>query len=244
MDFQRELFLCDLHFPDVDYNALETMFSYCKSKRFTYVILGGDLVDFKAVSNWLIEPDLRSLKNEIEQLEDFLQLIRDRFKKSKIVYIEGNHEERLTRYLYSRAPELHKLPALEIENLLKLPEKRIQIVRNKQNRIENKPTFSISGLFHLHGHEVKITSNVINPAKIMSEKTRSSCIFGHHHRSSEWTITDLNKRTYHSVSVGCLCKLSQDYSTYNNWNHGFAIVEYQNGAFKIHNKKIIGNEVL
>jgi predicted phosphodiesterase len=244
MDFQKELFLCDLHFPDVDYNALETMFTYCKSQKFTYIVLGGDLVDFKAISGWLIEPDQKSLKNEINELKDFLALLRDRFKKSKIYYVEGNHEERLYRYLYTRAPELDKLPVLEIENLLQLKDFNIKYVKNKQNKIDNKITFNVNNLYHLHGHEIKITSNVINPAKIMFEKMHSNCIFGHHHRSAEWVVTDLSGQTFQSVSVGCLCNLSQDYSPYNNWNHGFAIVEYyNNNRFKIYNKRIIDRDV-
>ncbi|MGB9674576.1 MAG: metallophosphoesterase [Nanopusillaceae archaeon] len=246
MKLERELFISDLHYPnEFNLKAFNLILDYVKKMKIDYLVIGGDLVDFKSVSNWLTPLEERSLEFELNEVLDFVNFLSDRFKRSTKIYIEGNHEERLTKYLHSRAPELDSLKILEIDNLLRLSDKSIKYVKNKDNRFIGKLTFNINGLYHLHGHEVKISSNVINPAKIMFERLGRSVIFGHHHRSSEWIYRNIEDSYFQSVSVGSVSNLNPDYSAYNNWNNGFAIIEYySDNSFKIFNKKIINNNIV
>lgn len=245
MKLERELFLCDLHFPnEFDYKSYSMMLDFISNKKIDYVVIGGDLVDFKSISSWNKNIDERSLQSDILIVDDFLKNIVSRFKRSKIYYIEGNHEERLYSYLCRKAPELSKLKSLEIDSLLNLKSKGITYIRNKEIRILGERTFDINGLYHLHGHEVRMNYNVINPSKNMFEKLGNSVIFGHYHKSAEWIFKNMDNQYFVSVSTGCLSNLHPDYSTYNYWNNGFAIVEYESDKFRIYNKKIIGNSIV
>ena len=39
--------------------------------------------------------------------------------------------------------------------------------------------------------------------------------------------------------------MNPDYAIINNWNHGFAVIEYEdNGDFTVFNKKIINGKVV
>ena len=242
---ERELFFGDLHIPQSDSRALETMWNYTNEERFDKIVIGGDLVDFESVSNFVRDPNQRDLKKEIEYARTFLADLRNRFPKAQIFYIQGNHEFRLERFVQTKAPELWNLDELSVSNLLRLDQSNIIWINNHDIIMKVGQPFKIGHLYHLHGHEVRVNWNAVNIARLIYLKTQANVIMGHHHTSQEYTQRILNGDTHICTSVGCLSSLVLPYSIVNNWNHGFATIEYNvSGSFTVQNKKIIDNTVV
>jgi len=72
----------------------------------------------------------------------------------------------------------------------------------------------------------------------MFKYTIDHTIFGHHHRTQEKIFKRVDESTLWVGANGCLCgKL--EYAPLNNWNHGFATIDYgNNGTFRAHLHKI------
>lgn len=87
-------------------------------KADTVVILG-DFVDFFSVSHWSKDPSRAlTLADEIAHAETLLDEIEERSPGTRRIYIAGNHEDRLQRYLQDKAPELFQF--IDVPKLLHL----------------------------------------------------------------------------------------------------------------------------
>jgi predicted phosphodiesterase len=243
---ERKAFLLfDPHIPYHNQQALDIALTYAREWDPDELILAGDFVDFKDVSHWKQDPDRMDFKDEIDLVRMFLTHIRSTFPHKKIVYIEGNHEHRLTRYLWTKAPELCRLPELAVDSLLDLSKLDIEYVSNVARMNSGLEPYQLGKLYVLHGHEVYMTGNVVNMARNMYLKTHVNTIFGHHHQSQQHIFKKLDNTHEGSWMVGCTCKLSESYMPMNNWIGGFATVKYftNTGLFKVRNKIIIGGDV-
>ena len=85
------------------------------------IVLLGDMVDFAEGSKrWPVTPDLRATTQPtIDELNWWLTRLRVAAPQAEIVYLEGNHEDRIDRALASHMPELSELcPAGEVAPLV------------------------------------------------------------------------------------------------------------------------------
>ncbi len=234
--YRRIGILSDVHFPFHDYTALKTALKKLYEYEIDTLILNGDIVDFMSVSFWEKRPEYRNLERERKLAITSLEKIREIFKDVKIIYKEGNHEERLERYLSRKAPELYDLEELQVENFLKLRDMGIDYVKNKR-RIE------AGELDIIHGHEYRSFASV-NIAISFLRKSFKNVLLGHFHRKQEDTKKTIRDELNGAWVVGCLCDLKPDYSPHNEWTHGFAFVElFEGGHFRVSNHTIQGEEV-
>ena len=112
----------DIHFPFQDDNAIKAFFKFLKEHTVDTIILNGDILDFYDVSSFDKDPDrINSLQKEINLAKRFFKRLREVSPNSKIIFIKGNHSERLERYL-KKHPELYSLDVLKLPNLLGLQE--------------------------------------------------------------------------------------------------------------------------
>jgi predicted phosphodiesterase len=244
---ERKAFLMyDPHIPYHDLNAYAVAINYAKEWQPDDVIIGGDFADFKHVSFWKDAPGRANFSDEIAIVKGYLTNLRNVFPLQRIIYLEGNHEARLARYLYTKAPELYGLPELTVPTLLKLDDLDIQYVSNISLLTNGQSPLSLGKLFVLHGHEVKMSWDGINLARTMYLRTHRNVIFGHHHQAQHFTFKKLDGKHDGSWMVGGLCQLSEAYQPMNNWIHGFATVKYNpvTGYFKVRNKIILDGQVL
>lgn len=243
---RKALLLYDPHIPYQDQDAYDTVLNYAEEWQPDDIIIGGDFADFKQVSFWKDAPGRSTLSDEINTVKRYLMGLRETFPIQRIVYLEGNHEARLARYLYTKAPELYGLPELTVPTLLKLADLNIEYVSNISLLTHNQNPFKLGKLFVLHGHEVKMSWDGINLARTMYLRTHQNVIFGHHHQAQQFTFKKLDGKHDGSWMVGGLCRLSESYMPMNNWIHGFATVKYNpvTGYFKVRNKIIIDGQVL
>src|SRR5690606_9319118 len=94
------------HAPYHDQAAWDVMLKAAYALKPTMVVVLGDFCDFYAVSSHSRDPSRgKRLKPEVEQAKGLLSDLDDLNAKRK-VFVEGNHEDRLRRYLWDKAPAL------------------------------------------------------------------------------------------------------------------------------------------
>jgi hypothetical protein len=148
--------------------------------------------------------------------------------------------------MWSKAPELCRLPELTVPYLLDLEPLGIEYVSNVDRLSHGEAPFRLGKLYILHGHEVPMSYSGVALARTMYLKTHVNVIFGHYHQSQQYIFKKLDNTHEGSWMVGCLCRLSEAYAPQNNWVGGFCTVKYNlsSGFFKVRNKLILENQVL
>ena len=244
LSFHRALGLYDIHIPHHDPAAVRTAIAHGKKLGVDCVIIGGDLCDFYAISAWERDPRRRNLGDEVESCKLFLEHLRSVFPKAQIVLQEGNHEERLWRYVWARCPELATVRGgngaemMNLSTVLDLEEYGVRLVADK------RPILAGEHLYLLHGHEFRaMFNNPVNPARGLYLRAKANAICGHLHQTSNHTEMGLEK-VVSCWSVGCLCDLHPNYMPLNKHNNGLCIVELNGDAWRVENLKIINGNVV
>lgn len=124
------LLIPDCHVPYQDKRAYALMLRAARSAGIKNVAILGDYLDFYAVSSHSKDPRKVDLGWEVEQGCVALDGLDAQFKGEKI-YISGNHEDRLARYLMDKAPELFE--TVKVEKLLGLKDRGWRYVPYKQH---------------------------------------------------------------------------------------------------------------
>jgi len=230
------LFLSDIHLPYHDINALTLALNYGKQKQVNTIYLNGDILDIYKGSFHEQDPKNRDVSYELEQGRLFLDLLKREFPKAKIFYKFGNHEVRWERFLRVKAPVCLGMDEFRLDVLLKLGEKGVTFIENKQLVIAGK-------LHMIHGNEYK-GGGGINVARTLWLRAGDNVIAGDKHKTQSGLKTNIDKSVTGTWSVGCLCELNPDYLPFNEWNLGFAhIVIESNGNFAVDNKQIIDGKI-
>lgn len=103
------LFVPDAHHPFADMKAWRLLLRVGRALKPKHLVVLGDLADFYAVSSHSKNPARRaSLAEEVEYVGHRLDELDALGARNKL-FVEGNHEDRLSRYLSDRAPELFGL---------------------------------------------------------------------------------------------------------------------------------------
>lgn len=127
---EKILFIPDCHVPYHDEKAFELMLKAGKSFKPDHCIILGDFADFYGVSSHSKDPNRAlKLKEEIEATKEALDRVTALGAKNN-VFVSGNHEDRLERYLRDKAPELFNF--ISIPKILELKEKGFKYTPYKQ----------------------------------------------------------------------------------------------------------------
>lgn len=103
---ERILFIPDTHVPFEDARAWDVMMDVARAVRPETIVILGDFADMWAVSAHDKSPTRReNLESEMKAVASRLDELDSLGAKRKL-YVEGNHEERLTRYMTQRAPDV------------------------------------------------------------------------------------------------------------------------------------------
>jgi len=111
--------------------------------------------------------------------------------RTKKVYIEGNHENRLERYLKDKAPDL--LDFVTPDKLLNLEDREWEYIPYRKD-------FKIGNLFLTHdiGHAGR------NAAFKASDVYQTNIVTGHTHRMAYFAQGNIRGKTFISASMGWL----------------------------------------
>lgn len=224
---KNTLVLSDIHIPYQHNPAVEMAIDYGLSKNIDSILLNGDVIDCYQLSKFQPDPRKRHFKDEIESFREFIKVLKDVFNVP-IYYKLGNHEERYERIMIERCAEFLELPEFEFENILGADNLGVTVIKDQRIIYVGKlPVF--------HGHEVKLLSTGVNPARSLFLKIHSSGLCGHLHRTSQHTEPSI-KEDIVCWSTGHLSEEHPKYARNNKWNHGIARIEKNtSGDFEVIN---------
>ena len=226
----------DLHIPYQNNKATLAALEKFEDSEVDTVLLNGDICDFYTTSfHEKIKERRPSTAEERDEVIEFLMLVKDRFPDAQVIYKEGNHEQRLARYVMQKAPELAGLPELELPKFFALDELGIKYIGNGRRMYAGR-------LNILHGHELGYGIMApVSPARGLYLRTKSTALACHHHKTSWHSESSIDNNDLSCWTVGCLCDISPEWKTISYWNHGCAIVrvDQETKDFKVENIRIV-----
>lgn len=213
--------LSDIHFPYQNDKAIKATLNFIKANPVDTIILNGDILDFYDVSSFDKDPSrINSLQEEINLAQKFFKELRDLSPNGRIVFVKGNHEQRIERYLMKH-PELFSLDALKLPNLLGF---------DKFNIEYKDKGFKLGSLKIIHGDMVRKFSGYTARGEL--EKHDSSGICGHTHRLSCYYYRT-PERYLAWYEGGCLCDLNPHYIDEPNWQSGILYGYVEKDSFAV-----------
>lgn len=121
MRLERIFFISDCHVPFHDKAALRLVMEVIKDFKPTILVSNGDFLDCMAISRHSKDPSRKiGLKKEIDLANKILDQLDVLCPKARRIFLEGNHESRLPRYLEEKAPELVGMVGMSIPEMLNL----------------------------------------------------------------------------------------------------------------------------
>ena len=223
---KRIAFISDVHFGECqDLRAYGFAVNILEEIQPDTVILGGDIFDHGAVGKYRKNPEKTvCLQDEIDTGIKQLSKLVDSCPTADIKMFVGNHESRLPHYLLDISKALYGLECFNPRKLYGLDDLGIEYIK--------KTPYKIGHLFLLHGDE--INTGGVNPAQKALDDVNSNIIFGHTHRISIASKTQLNGRQIGGWGNGCLCSLTPDYTLMPSWVQGFSIIDFtEKGHFSV-----------
>ena len=240
VDSKRCLILSDIHAPFHDEKAVEAAVNYGKEKKIDTLILNGDCLDFFSISRWEKNPLDRCFGEELKIAKAMFNYLRKTFPKARIIFKDGNHEERWLKFMTVKAIELLDVECFSLPQLLSLAHFKIEHLGEKRPILLNGNDFCV-----IHGHEFYGAGSGVNWARGYQQKTKMNTISGHLHRPQDHVENMPNGDVMESYASGCLCDLNPDYSPLNNWGHSFIYAEKKGKQkTKIQNIRIVNGEIV
>lgn len=210
----KRIYVPDCHFPEHDGRAFQILLSFMHDFKPDEVVILGDFFDVSCVSSFDKDPrrDHRFLSDELAYGISYVKQLDSLYPNTSFVFLEGNHETRIKRYLFSNAPKI--ADRIDMKQILGIPE-RWRYLSYGQNG------------HYRHGDWVATHGTVFNKhvASSMVMKYGTNVIFGHVHRIQEHYYTKFNGEVLKAVSPGWLGDVTKaDYiKDVADWQHGFAV---------------------
>lgn len=209
----------DCHIPYHHIKAYKLVMTVLQDLQPSEIVILGDYADFYSVSSYAKDPRiLAHLQSEIEATNKELDNLDKMFPRAKKVFIEGNHEYRLERYVFDKCPALFGIT--EIRYLLKIDS------RYNWKFIPYGPNqaYTILGSFLTARHEPLASS-----AKTTASRALCSLVYGHIHRIEESHLVGLDGTNHVCFSVGWLGDKKMDkifdyVKGHHQWQLGFGLV--------------------
>ena len=223
---RRYLIFSDVHVPFHDEECLNTIYQVAKDKQFGIdeIVINGDFFDMYNVnSHGPKHPEVReTLEDEFFTGYTLLERLRKENPKKKITYIEGNHENRLSRFIVDKCPQFWGM--VSFKKMIGLNSLDIKFLP-----YNSKYSLSNSKLFVQHSPP----SYAQNGARTsLMRKPGGSFIYGCSHRIQHASVTSVNGEVDHVYFNGWLGNIDAKSGgrmvfhytkNHENWQQGFVI---------------------
>lgn len=233
--------------PTHDEKAIDLALAITKTLNPDRVVLLGDNLDLPELSKYRITPAYQqTTQATIDRATTFCAQLRDAAPNAEIVWLAGNHEERLPNHILDNARAAFGLRRGLIPEewpILSVP----FLCRMDEYKIEYRPGYPASHVWLnnkiriIHGNKVKSNGST---AHMYLSNEKHSVIYGHIHRIelAYKTREDFDgPRTIMAASPGCLARIDgavpstkqgmdidgRPLLSHENWQQGMAIVEYE-----------------
>lgn len=247
VNLKKTFFWSDLHVGfDRDYNTgkltpyhdercVKIAMSIVKREQPDEIILGGDMLDIAEAGKYAKKPEFfYTLQPAINYLGTVLAQLRQIAPKADIVYIPGNHEERLPRHLAENMIFAFNLKGFNSKHELFSLQNLLDLDAIDIKTVDNYPKgeyFICKRLRAIHGEFIK-QSTELNNSDI-------STIHGHSHSNEEQYKTRRTRDSRKPVvihSVGCSCHIDGRVpaaKSHMNWQQSFSWIESIDDYFNI-----------
>lgn len=215
MKLYRRLFIPDTHAPFHDMRAFRLMLDVAKDFKPHEVVYLGDFFDCYSVSQYDKDPEknFKLLEEELIEGRELLDLVERTTNADKYVFLSGNHENRIDRYVATYAGKLGGL--VKTREILQVPSKYEWLPYGQKGH------YRCGKLIATHG---SLCNKHV--AFGMAAKYGSSVIFGHTHRIQEFNLRNIHGATIKGVTIGWLGdgrKAAEYVNNVADWSHGFAV---------------------
>ena len=208
--------LPDMHFPHVDLPRLTQVEEDMRGLSPSHIVQIGDLGDWYRTSNFDKDPRrVDTLNDERIQVCNWLAKLRRQHPDARIDICEGNHEDRMRRYLWSKANALASLPELTVPAMYGLNGLGIGY--------HGRSGFKQYGVRFKHGDAVRSKAGYTATAEM--EAHRCSGVSGHTHRFNSARRTDKEGVTTEWWEIGHLSDISKvEYTSSPDWQPGYMVI--------------------
>ena len=215
----RIVVISDSQIPFHDAKSIEAVEHFLDDYQPNKLIWDGDMLDFWLLSRFDKNPArAHSVQDELDIGRRMQDRQANRHPSADKVWILGNHEDRLRRFLWEN-PAIASLRALDHQSLFSADDAFRVLGYGSQVQISNT--------IIEHGGPVRGKSGY--SARALFEKRGTSVIMGHTHRLSQ--ASHRNALGQHAmIENGCLCLLSPEYDHEPDWTQGFTYGYVNNGA--------------
>ena len=233
--------------PTHDPEAIDLFLKITKQVDPDLVVLVGDNLDLPEMGKYRLYPAfVRTTQASIDYCTELMARIRAAAPSARIVWLAGNHEERLANYLLDNSVAAFGLrqgstpegwPVLSVPFLCRLDEVGVEF-------LEGYPAndFWINERLRvIHGDRVKSNGST---AHIYLNQHKTSVLYGHVHRR-EWAERTFKKwdgaKTIMAASPGCLAKVDgavpstkgsvdlhgRPLTVVEDWQQGIGVISYR-----------------
>ena len=233
--------------PTHDEKAIQVALKIIVDAQPDVVVCVGDNLDLPEMGKYLTYPAYaQTTQAAIDRSTKFCAEMRAAAPTAKIIWLAGNHEERMPKYLLVNAGAAYGLRKGNTPNswpVLSIP----YLCRMDEFGVEYRPGYPASDywinekLRVIHGDRVKSSGST---AHIYLNSEKTSVIYGHIHRieTAFKTREDYDgPRTIMAASPGCLARIDgaipstrggvdldgRPLTRYENWQQGLGIVTYE-----------------
>lgn len=208
--------ISDFHVPFQNKEFVKNFIEFISDYKPGKLIIVGDFVDFYDLSRFDKDPSrVGNLQKELDIAFSILYLLRKASPSTEIILVEGNHEDRLRKYLWKNS-SVASIRELKLERLLRLDE---------IDNVTLVGSYELRGVIFTHGDLVRKHS--CYSAKAEFEKYLKSGVSGHTHRLGFYNMSTCGKDNFW-LEIGCACEPTMEYVSNPNWQNGFAILEFDN----------------
>ncbi len=215
-DGYRVIIVNDLQRPFHAPRILEAVEKFWDDLAPDLEIYNGDIADFYLISDHDKNPSRRfNFQNELDDTHGWLYQRATANPHARRLWDDGNHEDRMRRWLWHHSAELASLRVLTVPELLGFEEMGIEWL-SYGSRIR------LLGFLIEHGNRVSgggVYTNSVAPR--MARDRGSSGMCGHTHKLGKYPWTD-SQGTHAYYENGCLCQTEMEYMAFPNWQHGFS----------------------
>lgn len=237
MKLKRGLIIPDCHAPYVDKVAWRVLLAAGRALKPDFIVILGDFGDFYSVSNHSKDPRrVMLLDEEIRCVNERLSELDALGAKEKH-FIEGNHENRLQRYLDDHAPALKGL--LTVRDQFKLKERGWSFTPYKDFLSLGKISFT---------HDVGKAGKYAHYDAQMAFE--GNVVIGHTHRLGYTVVGNVRGKPHLGAMLGWLGDFEEvDYMhrarARRDWVHGFGIAYMEpNGNVHVTPVPIVNGSVI
>ncbi len=234
---EKWLAIPDTHVPYHDAKAFRLMLRAAKSAGIKNVVILGDFIDCFSVSSHPKPPDrVLDLAVELDSTRELLGEVEQVITGQRI-YVAGNHEDRLQRYLVDRAPALFN--TVKIDRLLGLADRGWKYVPYKDHTSIGKLYITHdAGKAGKHAHHDALAA------------FQGNVIIGHTHRIGYAVEGNAKGKPHVGAMLGWLGDVNAvDYMyrirAKRDWAHGFGIIYKEpNGCVHVTPVPIVNGTVV